>query len=102
MSENRSPDERASPNTDILRAAIDAGRTRDKVAGPDPAAAPLGTDDEAGGAPASPAEVEIALRNEAGRAASEPERTGLNKVWPWLLAVLVVIAIFALLLAISV
>ncbi len=33
-----------------LRADIDAGRTGDKVAFPDPAAAPLGTDAEAGGA----------------------------------------------------
>jgi hypothetical protein len=32
-----------------LRADIDAGRTGDKVAFPDPAVAPLGTDAEAGG-----------------------------------------------------
>lgn len=32
-----------------LRADIDAGRTGDKVAFPDPATAPLGTDAEAGG-----------------------------------------------------
>ncbi|GLK73966.1 hypothetical protein KHC23_00970 [Ancylobacter dichloromethanicus] len=37
-----------------LRDDIDAGSTRDKVAFSDPAAAPLGTDDEAaGGAPAA-------------------------------------------------
>lgn len=29
--------------------AIDSGRTKDKIAWPDPAAAPLGTDEEAGG-----------------------------------------------------
>lgn len=39
------------PETDRLRGDIDAGRTRDKVPFPDPAAAPLGTDDEAAGAP---------------------------------------------------
>lgn len=33
-----------------LRADIDAGKTGDKVAFPDPAAAPLATDAEAGGA----------------------------------------------------
>lgn len=33
-----------------LRARIDAGQTGDKVAYPDPAAAPLDTDEEAGGA----------------------------------------------------
>ncbi|MDQ0347484.1 hypothetical protein [Ancylobacter vacuolatus] len=38
--------------TDRLRGAIDAGRTRDKVPFSDPAAAPLGTDDEAAGHPA--------------------------------------------------
>ena len=32
------------------KGAIDSGRTGDKVPGFDPAAAPLGTDDEAGGA----------------------------------------------------
>jgi hypothetical protein len=34
-----------------LRADIDSGKTGEKVAYPDPAAAPLGTDAEAGGAP---------------------------------------------------
>lgn len=38
--------------TERLRGDIDAGRTHDKVPFPDPAAAPLGTDDEAAGAPA--------------------------------------------------
>jgi len=33
---------------------IDSGRTREKVNHPDPAAAPLGTDEEAGGARTSP------------------------------------------------
>lgn len=37
-------------NASQLRAAIDAGETRDKVAYRDPAVAPLGTDAEAGGA----------------------------------------------------
>ena len=32
-----------------LKAAIDSGRTRDKVPGFDPSAAPLGTDEEAAG-----------------------------------------------------
>lgn len=32
-----------------LRAQIDAGKTRDKIPFPDPAAAPFGTDDEAAG-----------------------------------------------------
>ena len=34
---------------------FDSGRTRDKVSAPDPAMAPLGTDEEAAGTPPSPA-----------------------------------------------
>ncbi len=52
------------PTSAGLRHAIDSGQTRDKVAVEDPAAAPLGTDAEAGGAPPSPAEIAEAMRNE--------------------------------------
>jgi hypothetical protein len=41
------------PTTSQLRHDIDTGRTGEKVAAPDPAAAPLGTDDEAAGTPPS-------------------------------------------------
>ena len=37
------------PTTEQLRHAIDSGKTGEKVAHPDPAAAPLGTDAEASG-----------------------------------------------------
>jgi hypothetical protein len=50
--------ERAT-TTSQLRAAIDAGQTRDKVNYPDPAAAPLGTDDEAAGNPPTAAQVSL-------------------------------------------
>lgn len=46
-------------NVDQLRDAIDTGKTGDKVAHPDPAVAPLGTDAKAGGA--SPTSQEVAL-----------------------------------------
>lgn len=39
--------------SDQLRAKIDSGRTGDKVGVSDPAAAPLGADDEAAGTPPS-------------------------------------------------
>jgi hypothetical protein len=55
---------RGSSDPSVLRAAIDEGRTGDKVAHPDPAAAPLGTDDEAAGTPATPERVAIAARHE--------------------------------------
>lgn len=49
---NRNPDipgGRGAAHVHRLKAAIDRGETGDKVAFPDPAAAPLGTDDEAAG-----------------------------------------------------
>jgi hypothetical protein len=52
-------------NPDILRVHIDRGLTYDKVAAPDPAVAPLGTDDEAAGTRITPAMVEEALRIES-------------------------------------
>lgn len=47
-----------------LRGQIDAGRGRDKVAYPDPAAAPLGTDDEAAGTPITEEQLEMARAQE--------------------------------------
>ena len=49
----------AGPNVDQLRADIDSGRTGDKVSFPDPAAAPLGTDEEAAGTPLSPEAIAL-------------------------------------------
>jgi len=43
-----------SPTVDQLRKEIDRGQAGDKAPGVDPAAAPLGTDDEAGGNPPTP------------------------------------------------
>jgi hypothetical protein len=49
------PDPKGSAaNPAQLRGDIDEGKTGDKVPGFDPAAAPLGTDDEAGGATTPP------------------------------------------------
>ena len=45
-----------TPTTDQLRDRIDKGLTGEKVSMPDPAAAPLGTDAEAAGAPPTPRE----------------------------------------------
>ncbi len=57
--------ERSKPaNSDILRHDIDSGRTGAKVAFGDPAAAPLGTDEEAAGAPPSGKEIEAARQQE--------------------------------------
>ena len=53
--------------SDRLRSEIDSGRTGDKVGYPDPAMAPLGTDDEAAGAPPTRDEIATARRQETGR-----------------------------------
>lgn len=55
------------PTADRLRRDIDSGKTRDKVDHPDPAAAPLGTDDEAAGNPPTVEEVDDAMRQEKHR-----------------------------------
>lgn len=52
---------------DRLRHEIDSGKTGDKVDFPDPAAAPLGTDDEASGHPVTPEQAAIARAHEVGR-----------------------------------
>lgn len=62
----QSPASRA-PTSDSLRTAVDQGQTRDKVPFPDPAAAPLGTDDEAAGTPPTPEQRRIAARHELSR-----------------------------------
>ncbi|MBX3558731.1 hypothetical protein, partial [Chelatococcus sp.] len=59
-----------------LREGIDRGRAKDKVDFPDPAAAPLGTDDEAAGTPPTQAEIELAATGELDRSGgSSPHDT---------------------------
>jgi hypothetical protein len=75
--------DRPIENTEQLRIAIDQGHGGDKVDAPDPAAAPLGTDDEAGGTPNTAAQVRLAAAHEI-RARPNKERqrtTGLGHAW---------------------
>ena len=58
---------------DQLRDAIDRGATGDKVPAQDPAAAPLGTDEEAAGVPLQSRELGDAMRDETRRAAAHGE-----------------------------
>lgn len=53
----------AGKNWSQIRKETDAGKDHDKVDNPDPAAAPLGTDEEAGGARTSPEAIEQAERH---------------------------------------
>jgi hypothetical protein len=61
------------PTTDRLRHDISRGRAGDKVDFPDPAAAPLGTDDEAAGTPPSPQATKLAYDLEIGRPVSSEQ-----------------------------
>ena len=47
-------DRKKALNWEQVRDRIDSGATGEKVPGSDPAAAPLGTDDEAAGVPSKP------------------------------------------------
>lgn len=58
-------------NPDRLRQRIDHGVGADKIDYPDPAAAPLGTDDEAGGHPITREQLDLALASETRSAGGE-------------------------------
>ena len=75
---------------DRLRHEIDSGATGDKIAAPDPAMAPLGTDDEAAGTPPSAAAVAESRRLEVtGPVARNEARAGLG--WAWVLVAFIVV-----------
>ena len=65
--------------TEQLRIAIDQGGGG-KVDAADPAAAPLGTDDEAGGSPNTVAQVRLAAPHEI-RPRKEQRTSGLGHAW---------------------
>lgn len=86
-----------TPTTDQLRDRIDKGLTGEKVAMPDPAAAPLGTDAEAAGYPPTAQE-----RSLAARRAPRSERSAQPLPGPAIylaviaLAAVVIIVVFAM------
>lgn len=82
-------------NADRLRAAIDRGATGDKVDFPDPAAAPLGADDEAAGFPPTRAQVQEADSREIGRTgAADSGRGGrMGAVAAMALAIVAAVAV---------
>ena len=69
--------------TEQLRIAIDQGGAG-KVDATDPAAAPLGTDDEAGGSPNTVAQVRLAAAHEIRPNKKRQRTTGLGAAW-WLI-----------------
>jgi hypothetical protein len=80
------------PTTDQIREQIDSGRTAEKVAMPDPAAAPLGTDAEAGGNSATAEELVLEQKARAAAPAHEPRLPG-----PFIYVLLVLVVAAALL-----
>ena len=77
-----------------LRYAITTGQSRDKVSNIDPAAAPLGTDDEAAGRSPSRREIDLAAKEEL-RSAPVPSQ-------PWEQSPIVILLGAAALLAIGI
>lgn len=67
-----------NPTMSRLRHDIDSGKTGDKIPVEDPAAAPLGTDEEAAGTPVPPEAVAQAHKYET----SGPKSTGLGQPAP--------------------
>ena len=91
-----------SANPLKLRDRIDRGETADKVDFPDPAAAPLGTDDEAAGTPITPAQLHQAraeeeTRNDDSPPAARPDRRGplYDKLAISLIAVVLAVIVIA-------
>lgn len=85
------PPSRGRPNAEQLRYAIDSGSTRDKVPMCDPAAASLGTDDEAGGVRPSPEQVAAAAQYEMAHRAVQHTGRKSNAV----IVVAVLLAVLA-------
>jgi hypothetical protein len=79
-------------NVSELRAAIDSGKTGDKVAWPDPAAAPLGTDEEAGGTPARAQPVAGSTSRGTRYPEAKPRRGPGAGAWPMIIVSMAVIA----------
>ena len=72
----KAPEDRTTETSAQLRDEIDRGGTGDKVAFSDPAAAPLGTDAEAGGHPPDRDQVKRAAAVETPRAKPEDRKKG--------------------------
>src|SRR3954471_15829642 len=86
-----------------LRDQIDSGKFRDKVAAPDPATSPLGTDDEAAGVPTPAASVRYespstpAYAPEGSHSKNTPPTRQGHMIAVAIVAVCVLIGVFILL-----
>lgn len=84
------------PTTAQLKHDIDTGRTGEKIGHPDPAASPLGTDDEAAGHPPSPEAIAHARAQEVRHgprpSGEQPVKKSRAKFWLWSVAAVLVLA----------
>jgi hypothetical protein len=95
-------------HADELRHALDRGLGGDKVNFTDPAAAPLGTDDEAAGTTPTPEQVDLALAAKIGERRDDPtsgrrDRTiaslqiGGYGAGAWIITILAIVLVLMLL-----
>jgi hypothetical protein len=84
----------SSENAAKLRADIDSGRTGDKVPAADPAAALLGTDEEAAGTPTAPEAIAQARHRETARPHELRPRRGLGDGWMQIAIVALLAGVF--------
>lgn len=82
--------------TEQLRDDIDRGRTGDKVRAGDPAAAPLGTDEEAAGTPTPGAAVTQAREYERRRGPHPAPQGVPGSPWPRVLAIVAALSLAGL------
>ena len=87
-----------APTVAQLQDDIQRGRTAGKVNVHDPAAAPLGTDEEAAGTPVGQIEAELAQREERPPTlATDPDRSNKYVTWSgvimWVAAVALVVLV---------
>lgn len=90
----KSEDDEAT--TEVLRRSIDRGETGDKVDFPDPAAAPLGTDAEAGGQMPDDAEMSRAGSGEENPVPRPNDTNNPSGMPVWIMAGFVVVIALAL------
>lgn len=100
--------EQRGANPTLLKKDIDQGLTGDKVDHPDPAASPLGTDDEAAGTPITPTQLNMARQAERSHGAqagphdadfgAAPPRSGRATIVMIALAAAIVLLLLAVLL----
>lgn len=95
------PDDNGSAEVHRLRDNIDRGGAADKVPFSDPAAAPLGTDAEAGGAPPTREEAAIAAEAENKRAMASDLSGPAARQEPTIRRPLIILGVFLVILIVA-